>query len=52
VVLVGLHGLKGSSTTDQLVGELGLMLMLGSALEVVVVASLLGIVYKELVSAG
>lgn len=41
VVLVGLHGLEGSGTADQLVGELGLVLMLGSVLEVVVVTSLL-----------
>jgi hypothetical protein len=46
VVLVGLHGLVGSGTTDQLVGELGLVLLrlLGVLLVVVVVLSLLRIV--------
>jgi len=29
VVLVGLHGLEGGGTTDQLVGELGLVLLGG-----------------------
>lgn len=29
VVFVGLHGLVGGSTTDQLVGELGLVLLRG-----------------------
>ena len=30
VILVGLHGLVGSGTTDELVAELGLVLLLGA----------------------
>lgn len=41
VLLVGLHGLVGSGTTDELVGELGLVGALG---ELLVSLSVLGVV--------
>jgi hypothetical protein len=47
VVLVGLHGLVGSGAADELVGELSLVLFTRSVLELLVVASLLGIVYGK-----
>lgn len=52
MVLVGLHGLVGSSTTDQLMGELGLVLLgvLGVLVVVFAVASLVGVVYSSAVS--
>jgi hypothetical protein len=53
VVLVGLHGLEGGGTTDQLMGELSLVLLgvLGVLLVVVVVLRLIGIAYRREVSA-
>lgn len=53
MVLVGLHGLEGGGTTDQLMGELGLVLLgvLGVLLVVLVVLRLIGIVCRREVSA-
>jgi hypothetical protein len=45
VILVGLHGFEGSGAADELVGELSLVLVRRSILELLVVASLLRIVY-------